>query len=113
MEDLDDQIESVKANINYLHENIVDCQQNIVQMEQAVGGVQEEDQAEDEVFKIVNVQTLQLDEVTIVLYNLPHFPISFISLILQFSNFPLIPLNNFQFLYFPAFSRPATCWRSC
>ena len=90
MEDLDDQIESVKANINYLHENIVDCQQNIVQMEQAVGGVQEEDQAEDEVFKIVNVQTLQLDEVTIiVLYNLAHFPISpiHISPIFQFLQF--------------------------
>lgn len=35
--DLEDQIESLKANINYLHENIQDCQQNILQMEQAAG----------------------------------------------------------------------------
>ncbi len=37
MADLEDQIESLKANINYLHENIQDCQQNILQMEQAAG----------------------------------------------------------------------------
>lgn len=35
--DLDDQMESVKANINYLHDNILECQQNILQMEQAAG----------------------------------------------------------------------------
>merc|ERR1719412_2601742 len=39
-------------------------------MEQAVGGVQEEEQAEDEVFKIVNVQTLQLDEARYLLEKL-------------------------------------------
>ena len=35
--DLDDQMESVRANINYLHDNILECQQNILQMEQAAG----------------------------------------------------------------------------
>ena len=34
---MEDQIESLKANINYLHENIQECQQNILQMEQAAG----------------------------------------------------------------------------
>ena len=37
MVDLDDQMESVRANINYLHDNILECQQNILQMEQAAG----------------------------------------------------------------------------
>ena len=35
--DLDDQMESVRANINYLQDNILECQQNILQMEQAGG----------------------------------------------------------------------------
>ena len=37
MLDLDDQMESVRANINYLQDNILECQQNILQMEQAGG----------------------------------------------------------------------------
>ena len=37
MLDLDDQAESVRANINYLQDNILECQQNILQMEQAGG----------------------------------------------------------------------------
>ena len=59
VEDLDDQVENVKANINYLHENIVDCQQNIVQMEQAN---EIEEDAEDEVAKILDVGELGLEE---------------------------------------------------
>ena len=35
--DLDDQMESAQANINYLHDNILECQQNILQMEEAAG----------------------------------------------------------------------------
>lgn len=59
LEDLDDQVENVRANINYLHDNIVDCQQNIVQMEQAN---EAEEDAEDEVAKILDVGELGLEE---------------------------------------------------
>ena len=59
VEDLDDQLENVRANINYLHDNIVECQQNIVQMEQAN---EVEEDAEDEVAKILDVGELGLEE---------------------------------------------------
>merc|ERR1712173_252972 len=59
VEDLDDQLENVRANINYLHDNIVECQQNIVQMEQA--NENEEDER-DEVAKIVDVGELDFEE---------------------------------------------------
>ena len=59
VEDLDDQIENVRANINYLHDNIVECQQNIVQMEQA-NEVEEDEQ--DEVMKILDIQQIGFEE---------------------------------------------------
>lgn len=33
--ELDDEIESLKANIEYIHENLTDCQTSIMQMEEA------------------------------------------------------------------------------
>merc|ERR1719414_2148146 len=59
VEDLDDQLENVRANINYLHDNIVECQQNIVQMEQA--NENEEDER-DEVAKIIDISELDHEE---------------------------------------------------
>ena len=47
------QIENLKANVNYLHENIMECQQNIVQMEQAENP---EEEGEEGITKIVNLQ---------------------------------------------------------
>ena len=47
------QIENLKANVNYLHENIMECQQNIVQMEQAENP---EEEGEEGITKIVNFQ---------------------------------------------------------
>ena len=47
------QIVSLKANVNYLHENIMECQQNIVQMEQAENP---EEEGEEGITKIVNLQ---------------------------------------------------------
>jgi hypothetical protein len=43
----------LKANVNYLHENIMECQQNIVQMEQAENP---EEEGEEGITKIVNFQ---------------------------------------------------------
>ena len=45
------QIENLKANVNYLHENIMECQQNIVQMEQAENP---EEEGEEGITKVVN-----------------------------------------------------------
>merc|ERR1719483_773044 len=67
VEDLDDQIENVRANINYLHDNIVECQQNIVQMEQA-NEVEEDEQ--DEVLKILDVQEIGIEEAKYLLEKL-------------------------------------------
>jgi hypothetical protein len=39
--------------VNYLHENIMECQQNIVQMEQAENP---EEEGEEGITKIVNLQ---------------------------------------------------------
>ncbi|XP_023331302.1 kinesin-like protein KIF21A isoform X3 [Eurytemora carolleeae] len=66
--DLDDQMESVKANINYLHDNILECQQNILQMEQAAG--QEEEDDEDEMKKILDVSELKAEEAKYLLEKL-------------------------------------------
>lgn len=33
--ELDDEIESLNANIEYIHENLADCQTSIMQMEEA------------------------------------------------------------------------------
>ena len=52
-------IENLRANINYLHDNIVECQQNIVQMEQA--NENEEDER-DEIAKIVDIGELDFEE---------------------------------------------------
>ena len=49
------QIENLKANVNYLHENIMECQQNIVQMEQAENP---EEEGEEGITKVVNFQVL-------------------------------------------------------
>ena len=68
VEDLDDQLENVRANINYLHDNIVECQQNIVQMEQAN---EVEEDAEDEVAKILDVGCLGLEEARYLLEKIP------------------------------------------
>jgi hypothetical protein len=43
----------LKANVNYLHENIMECQQNIVQMEQTENP---EEEGEEGITKIVNFQ---------------------------------------------------------
>jgi len=67
VEDLDDQIENVRANINYLHDNIVECQQNIVQMEQA-NEVEEDEQ--EEVLKILDVQEIGIEEAKYLLEKL-------------------------------------------
>jgi len=67
VEDLDDQIENVRANINYLHDNIVECQQNIVQMEQA-NEVEEDEQ--DEVLKILDIQDIGIEEAKYLLEKL-------------------------------------------
>ena len=56
--DLDDQMESVRANINYLQDNILECQQNILQMEQA-GGQEDEEGEEDDTKKILDVSVLK------------------------------------------------------
>jgi len=66
--DLDDQMESVRANINYLHDNIQECQQNILQMEQAAG--QEEEDEEDETKKILDISELQPEEAKYLLEKL-------------------------------------------
>merc|ERR1719410_1249436 len=67
VEDLDDQLENVRANINYLHDNIVECQQNIVQMEQA-NEVEEDEQ--DEVLKILDIQDIGIEEAKYLLEKL-------------------------------------------
>jgi len=67
VEDLDDQIENVRANISYLHDNIVECQQNIVQMEQA-NEVEEDEQ--EEVLKILDVQEIGIEEAKYLLEKL-------------------------------------------
>lgn len=33
--DLNDQVEALKANIDYIHENIQECQENIMSMEES------------------------------------------------------------------------------
>ena len=48
------QIENLKTNVAYLHDNIVECQQNIVQMEQSGYGPDEDDEAS--IAKVLNVQ---------------------------------------------------------
>ena len=49
------QIENLKANVNYLHENIMECQQNIVQMEQAENP---EEEGEEGITKSVELTVL-------------------------------------------------------
>ena len=62
MVDLDDQMESVRANINYLHDNILECQQNILQMEEAGVPEDEDEDEEDETKKILDVNELGAEE---------------------------------------------------
>ncbi len=53
------QIENLRTNVNYLHENIVECQQNIMEMEQVENPEEDEEEA---VAKIINVQDMGLEE---------------------------------------------------
>ncbi|XP_040567883.2 LOW QUALITY PROTEIN: kinesin-like protein KIF21A [Lepeophtheirus salmonis] len=73
VEDLDDQIENLRANLSYLHDNIVECQQTIVQMEQAEDP---EDEDEGGVTKIINITELQLDEAKYLMEKLLSMTIS-------------------------------------
>jgi len=68
--DLDDQMESAQANINYLHDNILECQQNILQMEEAAGPEDEDEEDEDETKKILDVSELGAEEAKYLLEKL-------------------------------------------
>jgi len=73
VEDLDDQIENLKTNVAYLHDNIVECQQNIVQMEQA----ENPEEAEEEgVHKVLNIQSMGIEEAKYLLEKLLTMTIS-------------------------------------
>ena len=60
VEDLDDQIENLTSNVNYLQENIMECQQNIMQMEQTNEDLDNEDNEEELLAKMVIICCFQI-----------------------------------------------------
>ena len=59
----------MKTNVAYLHDNIVECQQNIVQMEQSGNGPDEDEEAS--IAKQLNIQVpIQTCECESILSNL-------------------------------------------
>ena len=56
------QIENLKTNVAYLHDNIVECQQNIVQMEQTGNGPEEDEEAS--ISKAMNIQASEIKIIT-------------------------------------------------